>query len=99
MGTWRPGTPSFSGLTLNLVDQIDLGQKVLTTAGALEPHGIEHLLFGRFGNAAAIEVDALLGLIALELLELTLIEAPLISDQLSTVHATDRNDHGALVSY
>ncbi len=61
---------------LDSVNEINLSQKVLPAAGALNPHRIQNFLFSRLRNCGSVKVIALLGLVALELLQLLLIEAP-----------------------
>ena len=58
---------------------------------------IQYLLFRSGRDLGAVEVQALLGLLALQLLQLALIAPPLIGHCLTTFEATDWNDHATLV--
>jgi len=52
----------------------------------------------RLGNHRAVKVGALAVLIALKFLEAALVIEPFISQELATIHATDRNDHRTTLS-
>ena len=83
-------------LDLNLINQINLSQKVLAAARPLDFHRIQNLLLSRIWNRRAIKVDPLLCLIALQTYKLCLIETPLISNMLTTVHASYWDNHSLL---
>jgi hypothetical protein len=62
-------------------------------AARIESQCIEHALLRRYANRCTVEEDTIVCLVALELLQLTLIAAPLVGDHLATFKAAHGNDH------
>lgn len=70
-----------------------MAQKALFAAVSLDAELLHHDgLFGLW-HAGAIKVRPFSIGISLERLEFPLIGQPLVGEQLTTVHATDRNNH------
>ncbi len=74
-------------------------QQGLLAAVAGEAEFLHHFILFRGGHRGTVEVGALSVGISLELLEATLVVEPLVCQEFAAVHATNRNDHGAVVLY
>jgi hypothetical protein len=85
-------------LLLDFLYEVHLCEEVLPATQTHNPESIQNLLLRSLGYRGSIEVILLFGGVALELLELLLIESPLVGDHLSTVHAANRRKHSTGVS-
>lgn len=79
-------------MRLNLINQIDLCEKVRTAAGVNVQH-VQHLLLGRLRYGRSVEIHSLLDSSSLELLQCLLIATPLVCNQLATLETAYRDDH------
>ena len=71
-------------------------QQGLLTTVAGETELLHHLVLFCVGHGGAVKVGALAVGITLELLEAALVVEPLVSQELSAIHTTDRNNHRTL---
>ena len=68
---------------------------MFTTARAVDPNGVEQFLFVRDRDACSVEIHTLLSVFnTIEFQQFALVEAPLVCDWLSTIHTTNRYNHG-----
>lgn len=72
-----------------------MGQHVFAAAISTEPERIQDLIFYRVGHSRAIHILYLTLALSLAMLfHLLLVKQPLVRKDISTVHTTNRDDHG-----